>query len=106
MADEIYEFQALRFQAHDLGSGIFSFSTFNMGGAPGMADSQIEIQGYRLKAHDNGDGTFSLVTTTSTGASDVTVEMQGLRFKLHPTGDTITIGGIVHDLYAVVVFPI
>lgn len=71
-----------------------------------MADTHFEVQGYRLKAHDNGDGTFSPVTTTTTGAGDVTVEIQGLRFKLHPTGETVDIGGSLVPLYAIVIFSV
>lgn len=100
------ELEGLRLHAHELGSQVFSFATFNMGGSPGMADTHFEVQGYRLKAHDNGDGTFSPVVTTSTGVDDVTVEMQGLRFKLHPTGETVSIGGTLYPLYAVVTFSI
>jgi len=104
VADTTVEFEGLRFKAHDNGDGTYSFANHDMGGGAGVADSTVEIQGYRVLAHDNGDGTFSVVTTSTTGAGDVTMEHEGLRFKLHPTGGTQTIAGIVTPVYAVNIF--
>lgn len=103
MANTIVELLTLRFRAKDNLDGTFLFSTHDMAGGAGVADATIEIQGYRMLAHDNGDGTFSLVTTVTTGAGDQVIKHEGLAFKIHPTGGTITIGGIVSPVYALVV---
>ena len=104
MANKTIEHEGLLLVANDLGSEVeFSIQTYDTGGGAGVADSSIDIQGYRVEAHDNGDGTFSPTTIATDGAGP-TVEIQGLRFKLRDTGRTITISGVVHTLYAILIF--
>lgn len=72
-------------------------------GGAGPMDQGLEFEGFYIQLHDNADGTYTVCTTTNSDATDVLIEIQGFRLRLHPTGETITKGGVVEPLYAIVV---